>query len=186
MLSKQELSQHPAGQRTRNTWSWSGTDLANTVTPRTWGKLWGKAFRSERSESDGTSYGQKVHRKTWGQRTHWCLAVVRLADVIQNHIFDENSHSFQYERHEQIHMDVVSCTVELPENKITIIQIVKDNKQADHEGFKVFIVMSTTGNVSPSKKTLTLLSTMKAKQKVLADSNQPFRNIYIQVKNIYK
>lgn len=46
------------------------------------------------------------------RRTHRWLAIVRLADVIQNHILDENSHGFQYERHKQMHVDVVSRAVE--------------------------------------------------------------------------
>lgn len=42
------------------------------------------------------------------------MAIVCLPDVIQNHVLDENSHSFQYERHKQVHVDVVPCAVQLP------------------------------------------------------------------------
>lgn len=48
------------------------------------------------------------------QRTHRWLAIVCLPDIIQNHILDENRHSFQYERQKQMHVDVVSRAVQLP------------------------------------------------------------------------
>ena len=48
------------------------------------------------------------------QATHRWLAMVCLPDAVQKHVLDENSHSFQYERHKQIHVDVVSCAVQLP------------------------------------------------------------------------
>lgn len=37
-----------------------------------------------------------------------------LPDIIQDHILDENSYGFQYKRHKQMHVDVVSCAVQLP------------------------------------------------------------------------
>lgn len=50
--------------------------------------------------------------------------------------------------------------------------------------FKMFIVMCSTGNVSLGNSTLTLLSTINAKQKTLADSNQLFKHIYFFFKQI--
>lgn len=47
------------------------------------------------------------------QRTHRWLAIVCLPDLIQNHVLYENSHSFKYKRHKQMHVDVVSCAVQL-------------------------------------------------------------------------
>lgn len=51
------------------------------------------------------------------QRTHGRLAAVSLHNVKHNHVLDENRHSFQYERHKQVHVDVVSCAVQLPVKK---------------------------------------------------------------------
>lgn len=47
-------------------------------------------------------------------RTHRRLAIVHLPDIIQNHVLDENCHGFEYERHKQMHVDVVSRAVQLP------------------------------------------------------------------------
>lgn len=42
------------------------------------------------------------------------MAFLRLPDLVQNHVLDENRHGFQDERHEQMDVDVVSGAVQLP------------------------------------------------------------------------
>lgn len=51
------------------------------------------------------------------QRTHGRLAA--LHNVKHNHVLDENCHGFQYEGHKQVHVDVVSCAVQLPVKQAT-------------------------------------------------------------------
>ena len=47
------------------------------------------------------------------RRTHRRLAVFRLPHVVQNHVLDENRHSFQDESQKQMYVDVVSCAMQL-------------------------------------------------------------------------
>ena len=46
--------------------------------------------------------------------THRGGAFFRLIARIKNHILDEYRRGFQYERHKQVHVDVVSRAVQLP------------------------------------------------------------------------
>lgn len=42
------------------------------------------------------------------------MAFLRLPDLVQNHVLDEDRHGFQDKRHEQMDVDVVSGAVQLP------------------------------------------------------------------------